>query len=121
MYTVSTDKIITTFRGETFSLTFDISDYFESDFYNEDEVVSGKFTFRLHYANCDDSILEKEPTNADVLTSKSLVFSFDPSDTENLSPQTYYYDIRLSATVGTQTKPVDVIKTVIPAKKFILK
>ena len=121
MYTVSTDKIITTFCGETFSLTFDISDYFESDFYNEDEIVNGKFTFRLHYANCNDNILEKGPINTDVLTSKSLTFSFDPTDTKDLSPQTYYYDIHLSATVGTQTKSVNVIKTIIPAKKFILK
>lgn len=121
MYTVSTDKIITTFCGETISLAFDISDYFESDFYNEDEVAKGKFIFRLYHANCGDSVLEKEPVNTDVLTGKSLIFSFDSSDTKNLPPQTYYYDIRLFATGGAQTKPTDVVKTVIPAKKFILK
>ena len=110
MYTISTDKIITTFRGETFSISFTFDNTFDTK-----EIQNGKFVFRLYTANSEKSILEKELVANGV--TDTLTYSFDHADTKDLAPLTYFYDIRLISTVNQK----EIVRTIIPAKKFILK
>lgn len=110
MYTVSSDKIITTFCGETFSVSFTFDNTFETK-----EIQNGKFVFRLYTANSEKSILEKELVANGV--TDTLTYSFESADTKDLTPLTYFYDIRLISTVNQK----EIMRTVVPAKKFILK
>jgi len=115
---ISNNGIIVINRGDTFSMPISINIGTDAnpDYY----ILTGedKIYFSICEPNQDfnDGVVRKILTAADETSEGDLELVLQPSDTQNILPGTYYYEVKLRI-VNIEN---DIVKTIIPRRKLII-
>lgn len=119
MFDISKNKIITVNRGDSFEFNLMVN---QGTVLNEvayTMAANDKVYFALMEPNqkFEDAIIVKIYTKEDQWSNGEITVHFDASDTENLHPGLYYYQVKLRTITEDSD---DEVTTVIGKTKFIL-
>lgn len=119
MFDISKNKIITVNRGDSFEFNLMVN---QGTVLNEVAYTmaeNDKVYFALMEPNqkFEDALIVKIYTKEDQWSNGEITVHFDASDTENLHPGLYYYQVKLRTITENSD---DEVTTVIGKTKFIL-
>lgn len=115
MYTISTDRIISINRGDSFRIPIfiNVGTKLKKIRYKlsyDDEVY---FSLCEPQQEFEHGVLRKIYTKEDLNQNGDVVVNLLPSDTEDLVPGCYYMEIKIKLTSGALT-------TILPRRKFYI-
>lgn len=118
MLSVSKNKIITMNRGDTFSVPFIIS--LCNSFDGEEYILSDNdiLYFRVMQPNTswENAEIKKEYTKEDCGAFGRVFISFTESDTKNMTPGKYYYEVKFRHIRNSS----DAVDTLVSKREFII-